>query len=756
MSNSKINKNINRNKKKKKNNFIKKTRVKKSLPTKVGRTRTDERDMQLLGDVSSNDPSMGVSQRNVIKVEAPIDRNAFVALAAVWPLFAVKNSIPNDLVSSPSLSMSVGTIYYMFTGIAYDLYLATRNQVSMFSVMPRVYKELRDSFLPKAVGNTAYSWIAPETCFGTSGLINILQPYVAFASLSWPFVSGPLTRLYDFTLDGPITWNDNDVFNEAPNIIQNVWTNLNKRLNLDLIYPSVPTGYETCCGLFSQNIDLSNVMNLGWTGSVVEEVVPNRQYWTRFCGIVPFSDSPTTRTAIHIVNDYIGPHHYGGHLERYDFDPVTKKHMKTLYRPKNFSLEEVSTYCLVQMIQGDLYSTSQETSISPATGPNSIFNSMSQSQFLRYIMVLCATRFTQEGWAMFNFKTCNNQVSLVAGVNLTPYSDTYNMPIPRSVAEFFGGLGVKISTYRNKKGGGYRFVTIPQISVYGNTLANCYQNMAYAALSNIPTASDMLSLLTVMNPSIIASPGFSFLGTDNTMPDYLNIDTSITANSVNLSQVQGTSVFDGLQQVGDNFSTLKGFMTISVNVANKDDVPFTVMYYCRQISDPLRDEEFSLIYLSTYSQLTNRVNFDQRVLGSHLGVPLPLSCTPLPLHQVIFSEYSVTEVNNIAPFFKQTVRSAQEYVHPKESTSDTSDFTLMNEGKTAQGHGGNFIKKLGGIFKMISPIAGGIIQDLIPGGKVIGSVIKNMVEKSNRQNDTLSDMIKRQNDSFDSNYMRAG
>lgn len=707
-------------KKQKKNKGKKRIRNRKRNEKRNPRvTQTDRRDMQLLGDVSSTDPSVGISQRNVINVEAEISRDDFIRVAAVWPLFAIKNSVPNTLIDTEDYGF-VGTMYLMYAGLVYDLYLATYNQVSMFTVMPRMYKELRDSLLPKVVGNTSYTWKKTERCFGTGGLVNILYPFVDFASLSWINSSGPLDSLYDFAVDGVITLTDDSVFNLCPAICQGVWTNLHKRVPIDLIAPSIKTGFEECVGPFSQPIDLSYVSNIGWIGSISEEIIPNSQYWTRFLGLVPFSSGPSTRTGVHVVNDYKGPHHYAGHVERYDYDDILGKNVKTLYRAKTISFEEIANYILTMAVESDLYGTEQSNSIDPSNvlPAQSVFNSMSEAQFLRYCLVLCFTRFTQEGWTLFALETCDTQTTLAAGINLTPYSDTYNIPVPRAVAEYFGSIGVKISAYRNGKSG-YRLVNIPQLAVYGNTLANVYQNAAYS-LSPLPNvASDLVPLLQAMNPQIIGTGPYSFNGTDATLPFFLNVNPLVTATSISLSQVSGTSVFDALQQVGDCFNTMKGYCTVSVNIANKDDVPFTVLYYTRIISEPEQSSGYSLIYLTPYSHLTNRVNFDQRTLGNHLGVPLPISCVPLPLHQVIYNEFSVTEVNNLAAFFKLTIRAAQSFVHPKESTSDTSDFELLNKNNTAQEKGGNFLKMLGGGLKMISPTAGKILGNFIPGGASI-------------------------------------
>jgi len=680
--------------------------------------QTDLRDLQLLGDVSTTDPSVGVSQRNVIRVQASLSRQDFIELAAVWPLFAVKNSIANDLIETDFTTNNIGIIYLMFTGIAYDMYLATYNQVSMFSVMPRKYKELRDALLPKAVGGTSFEWQSAPTCFGSGGFINTLLPYVNFASLSWPVnVSGvittaPLQRLYDFAFDGPVVIQDSDVFNFCPNIIQGIWTNLNKRVDIDLIAPSIPTGYENCCGPFSQCIDLSYMGNLGWIGSVIEEIVPNSQYWTRFLGLVPFSITPNTRTGIHIMNDYKGPHHYACHLEKYDYDEQLAKTVKTLYRPKPFSLEEIATYVLTMLLEGDLYSSDQVLSLTPTNASiMSVFNNMSQSQFLRYIMILALTRFSQEGWTTFAFATCDAQTTLTAGVNLTPYSDTYNMPIPRAIAEFFGSIGVKISTFRSGKSG-YRLVEIPQLAVYGNTLGNVYQNQAYNTTSTVLIAADLTNLLEVMNSQAVPlNYAFTVVG-DNTMPDALNVDITSTLTSISISQVAGTSVANALQQVGDMFSSMKGFLTISTNIANKDDVPFTVLYYTRIIMEPQFFGKYSAIYTTKYTNLTNRVNFDQRIIGNHMGVPLPISCMPLALHQIIFSEFSVSEVNNDVPFFILTIRSALGFAHPKESTSDTSDLELLNKTNTAQSNGGNFFKTVGEGLKWIWPQSSDVVDSV--------------------------------------------
>jgi hypothetical protein len=680
--------------------------------------QTDVRDLQILGDVSTTDPSVGVSQRNVVKIVAPLSKPDFVKLAAVWPLFAVKNSIPNDLMEIDQAPDWVGQIYLMYVGIAYDLYLASRNQVSMFTVMPRKYKELRDAFLPKAVGGTSYEWLVAPTCYESGGFINTLLPFVDFASLSWPvniggvITTGPLQRLYDFNFDGAVVIPDSDVFNLTPNIIQAIWTNLNKRVDIDLIAPSVVTGYEGCCGLFSQSIDLSYIHNLGWIGSIIEEIVPNSQYWTRFLSLVIITDDPTTRTGIHIMNDYRGPHHYACHLEKYDYDEQLQKTVKTLYRPKTFSLEEIAVYLMTMLLEGDLYALGEEMDLTPSNNlQNSMFLSMSQSQFLRYILVLAFTRFTQEGWTTFAFETCDAQTTLVGGVNLTPYSDTYNMTIPRAVAEYFGSIGVKISTYRSGKNG-YRIVEIPQLAVYGNTLANVYQNQAYQTTSTVPIAANLASLLEQMNPQ--STPGsytFSVTG-DNSMPDAFNVDVTITLTSISVSQVVGDSVVPALQQVGDSISAMKGFVTMSTNIANKDDVPFTVLYYTRIIEEPVQFGNFSGIYTVAYTNLTNRVNFDQRIIGNHMGVPLPITCMPRSLHQIIYSEHSVSEVNNEMAFFLLTIRSALSFAHPKESTSDTTDLELLNKTNSFQSKGGNFFKAVGEGLKWIWPQSSKVVDSV--------------------------------------------
>jgi len=530
-----------------------------------------------------------------------------------------------------------------------------------------------------------------EKCYGSGGFINTLNPFVNFASLSWLKTVGQLDTLYDFVIDGPIVWLDADVYNLTPSIIQAVWTNLNKRVDIDLIAPSLETGYEECCGLFSQPIDLSFTANLGWAASINEEVVSNSHYWTRFLGLVPFSDDPTTRTGVHCENDYLGAHHYACHLEKYDYEPRLGRTVKTLYRPKTFSFEEICTFTLSMLLEGDLYNIDEAFVENPTNvGKKSVFNLMSQSQFLRYMLIICATRFSQEGWTAFSFETCEKQTTIGAGVNFTPYSDVFNLPVPQALSEFWGGIGVKMSSYVSGKSG-YRIVSIPQLAVYGNTLANVYQNQAYSATPDSATASDMVSLLAAMNPRSTGVAGpYPFAPPLDALPDMLNVNTTVTLTSISVNQVSGTAIPDALEQVGDCIASLKGFVNISVNIANKDDVPFTVLYYTRLIAEPPMFTNMSGIYTVNYLNLTNRVYFDQRRMGSHIGVPLPISCAPKSVYQVIYSEFSITDVNNDAPFFLQTLRSAIQYAHPKESTSTTSEYVVVNETNALQGNGGMF------------------------------------------------------------------
>jgi len=51
----------------------------------------------------------------------------------------------------------------------------------------------------------------------------------------------------------------------------------------------------------------------------------------------------------------------------------------------------------------------------------------------------------------------------------------------------------------------------------------------------------------------------------------------------------------------------------------------------------------------------------------------------------------------LLPFFNQTIRTALQFVHPKESTNNTSDWTLLNYSNTVQQKGGNIIEDLIGL-----------------------------------------------------------
>jgi len=679
---------------------------------------TDKNNQNVLGVVSHVDPSTSVPQLSVINVTCPISVPDFINVAAVWALFAVKNSVPNSIVDgyAPDTGATpggVGSIYVMFSGIAYDLYLATTGATSMFSIMPRKYKELRDAFMPKTRGGTAFTWQQYSSCFGSGGLLNILYPNVGFASLSWPIGTEVLVPpaqwndmqyLYDFTRNGIVVLTDATVYDQAPAIIQNIWTSLSKRIPLDLIYPTVETGYEENVGLFSQPIDLSYEANLGWVASIIEEIVPNKQYWTRFLGLVPFSVETNTRTGIHVENDYKGPHHYASHLMEYNV--VDGETYKTILRFKSVSLEEFMTFMLVQLLEADLYNTSQETSLTPTIVPvsgvpTSVFKSITEPQFLRYVLIVALTRFTQEGWSGWMFKTCLQQTVLTAGVNLTPYSDTFNLAVPTSVSEYLGSIGVLKSFKKGKGLGGYLFVTLPLLSVYGNTSANVYTNQEGQFLDNLGAFDSLILLLQQIN-SLSVPVDYSFAPySEGGIPDFLDVSPSpvtATYESVNLSQVMGIGITPALQQVSAAFNELKGFLAVSVAIANKDEFPFTILYFTRFIDMVAQSAfMFSLISDSAFLLMTNRVFFDQRTLGNYLGVPMPITCAPQEVYQVVYNEHSVIEVVNTTPFFNQTIRTALQFVHPKESTNNTSDWTLMNYSNTLQGVGGNIIEDLLGL-----------------------------------------------------------
>jgi len=363
------------------------------------------------------------------------------------------------------------------------------------------------------------------------------------------------------------------------------------------------------------------------------------------------------------------------------------------------------------LVEADLYNIGQETSTTPSgepvTGfPDTVFNSITQSQFLRYILIVALTRFTQEGWTGWNFKTCVQQTVLTAGVNLTPYADTFNIAIPTSLSEYLGSLSVLKSMKGGNGKGGWLFVTIPLLSVYGNTSSNVYTNGTYPGDGDISFFRFLGDLVSQINPGATA-PDYNFLleafpvPPNQPIPGFLNVipdPSNDTHDTVNLSQVQGTGVVECLQQVSSAFNMLKGFLAISVAIANKDMVPFTILYFTRFIDMVEQSaENFSLIATTNFLTMTNRVYFDQRTLGNYLGVPMPITCAPQEVYQVIFNEHTIVDVTNVTPFFNQTIRTALQFVHPKESTNNTSDWTLLNYSNTVQQKGGNIIEDLIGL-----------------------------------------------------------
>jgi len=511
--------------------------------------------------------------------------------------------------------------------------------------------------------------------------------------------------LYDFTLNGIITFNDNNPY-DAINAVQKIWVDLTGRYPLEMVPITEDVGFFENVGLFSNIIDLSYSANIGWCASVVEEIVPNSQYWTRFLAVAAPDDVPNVRTGIHVENDYKGPHHYACHLMMYDtVNDRGDETFKTLYRYKAISFEEIATFVLAQLLEADLYYTDQVSSLTPSStvpptgSPTSIFQSITQAQFLRYILVVALSRFTQEGWTGWRFKTCEQQTVLTAGMNLTCLSDTFNLAIFSSLSEYFGSLSVlKSFKTRGKNRGGYLFVTIPLMCCYGNTCANVYQNFDAPDYFEF---SQLNGLLGAINPSLDVATYNFIPDVPSDLPPALFVipnPSTDTADTINLSQVSGVGITPAVQQLSEIINVLKGYVAISVAIANKDEIPFTILYFTRFVDMIQQNSDnFSLIVDSNFILMTNRVFFNQQTIGQYLGVPMPITCAPREVYQVIFDEHSIIQVINLTTFLTQTIRAAIQFVHPRESTNETSDLTTLNYTNTIQGKGGNLITDLLGM-----------------------------------------------------------
>jgi hypothetical protein len=661
------------------------------------------------------DSTQSLPQVNVVTIQVPLNAQALIELSYSWAVYAVsRNVLVNQTVQIGTGGTTVGIHWFMAYVICYDLWNATKDNITIFSAAPLAYWELRAAIAPKVSktnnGGFGYNFTSPDVFddFLPGGVFPLA---VDTTSLAW--IVAEVGERYP-VITAPIPVDDVDLQNSGPQVVQKIWTELKKAgANFDMIEPPQTTAFTYSTAAFCAGFDYSTVENRRWTLFSHESKINGWEHWLALLGLGFTTLNTSDRRGPNTFTDYYGPYPYNHRI----IEGKTGRQVKQIIRFKNIYMEEflaavLGTLTVADVLQSNGMGNVFDNDVIVPTPntisqlPESAMTMLSGVEFLMGNLQALFKAFSFTGWVAFANKICETCRVCGTGTLQVPTQEVLTMAYPN----FFNEMRASMVPVKNKKNG-WEFNTYPVLVVGGKTRGNIYENTTTGSLDIITTQ------LEIMYPNMTVNPYLFDPSTGTTI-------SAFDPNSFTNSWVQGTVIDPSITQLSNLCNRLQGNVMMSTPMANFH-AQNTVLYYTKLAKEaPPNVDGWSVYQLAKVLEISNRVPFSSQDVSYDLMNILPTSFMAIDTYQPIYSETSSLQYSGTQTTVKQILQTVLGYPH--EVAGEGTETSIANVSMVAQHVGGgfvNFMKTLGqSLLPVLDnvPVVGGMLKGL--GGRLIDSI----------------------------------
>jgi len=661
---------------------------------------------QILGD-SSNvvNSTQTVPQINIVEVSVDLNVDALTKIGYAWSLYAISK----DVLAGQTVVVNgqqVGIMYMSAATIAFDLWAATKNNLTCFTSAPRAYWELRSALTPKIANNRrmafSYSFTSAETFIGVGGMYPLGFPLVTEnVSLSWP----SNVNIPQATMNTVVpTLDDNMLYDFGPAIVQKMWTLLKVANGAPFVLEVMPdlTAFSKSTAAFSCCYDYSTPENQDWTLFSHELKINGWEEWLAVLGLGFGSSTSSNRRGPITFSEYKGP---GSYMHRLYSGHVGRQ-SKQVIRYKNVYLESFLAAITGAVTVADTIATDQNGGVTMIQPNTSRLLEVSAAQYTNGLL-----QGILKGFSSFNFVgafqvTCDTCFITAAGTTQVPSQACLTMALPNFYNEMRASLVPKVNKRK-----GWEFVTYPILVTAGLTTANVYEN------DPAGDASNLKSILKVIYANMNEGASTWVFGPDtSTLPEYFN------AAATNVSWVEGTAYPDAITATSSVHNQLQGNLMMSTPMANFHTIHTLVYYTC--ILEPVgADQGYSQYQNAKLRMITNRVPFSANDVSYDLMNVLPSSFMNPNEYRSIYSETSSLDYADEQTQTKNILMTVSGYAHVV--AGEGTETTISHISFIAQSEGGGFVNLLKKAGRSLLPA---IADGLMPGsGDIAGDLLDAVI-----------------------------
>jgi hypothetical protein len=634
-------------------------------------------------------------QVNIVDIPVLLSIDALTKLAYVWSLYAISMDVlPGEKIEVNS--QIIGMHYLMAVTIAYDLWNATKDNITIFSAAPLAYWELRQALAPKIsrFRRLAYSYNfeSPAKFFGADGMYPTGFPLtIDNISLSWP--SNTSGALYAMNTVVPNLTVEN-LYDSGPQVCQKIWGGLKKnRDGYTMIEQPELTAFSQSTAAYCAAYDYSTEENQGWTLFSHELKLTGWEVWLSYLGLalVPL-ETTSKRRGPCTFTEYRGPGSYShrviiGH---------TGKQKKQVIRYKTVYLESFFSGVTGAVLVADTLLTQVNGGDAIVQSIKSRLLEISANQYTMGLTQGILKSFSATSWVGCFNSVCDACIELAAGTTLVPSQECLTMAIPNFYNEMRASLVPKVNERQ-----GWAYVTYPILVCAGKTTANVYENSAMG------DAQDLVSLLAAIYPGLNSGGStYTFKADVSGLPAYFDpVD-------VTQSWVEGNALNDAVVSVSSIHNQIQGNLMMSTPMANYH-TEHTLAYYTAIMVEEPPIQGYSQFHRSIITNISNRVPFSANDVSHDLMNILPSTFMSSETYQSIYSECSSLDYSSAQTQVHNILMTVTGYAH--EIAGEGTETQVAHLSFIGQHEGGGFVNFMKKIGQSLLPIATNVVSSLIGG-----------------------------------------
>jgi hypothetical protein len=506
-------------------------------------------------------PLDNISQVPNTRIDVLMDVDALTAAAACWPLYCMHNRIGvNEVINIPGTG-NVGKLWFFAATLAYDLWVATSNNWSIFSKFPEVYADLRAAIMETNIPGYQYKFVTPNNFFGPGGMYPLGYPLSTDnVSLSW-IASAVGAQFPMFNTTPTLTIDQIQEF--GPDNATELWTKViesreSKHKWVTAGESNVYMGRTEAFAMVRLANDDPN--NNRWCNFQLETKMRLGCRWLAYMGFADQNPN-LARAGSFIVANYQTAANYCHRIVN-GISGITPNDV--IIRMQYIDIETVIQNFLTSLFVADLNynNVAGERSINQAMLTRSVLASIEAGQFLHAALTVVLQKFFLLNFVGFDNPVTNSFV-LAGAQYIVGINDITNR-IFSWLAESFSGLQ-RLETR-----------VTPQTTFVEYPCLVCYGTFASQGYSPMNTQDNLLPLAEKVMPGM-GTIAYSFK-----IPAISGLTASIDPANNLVSFTEGDAMPDAMEILANQMGAVQGNMSTAVG-GNRVHSRSTFMYLTRML-----------------------------------------------------------------------------------------------------------------------------------------------------------------------------